>query len=137
MASRLGWGTNGGDTLGDVKAALAGRGFGGSALTYAISPTKTAVDASLGDTFYVKMPATSVVKIGNPTNYDEGTELTFIVLGITTFGTIVWDTLYKPAGAFATFSTGKVKTVTFKYVSALSKFYETNRSGAAAVTGGI
>lgn len=125
MASRFGWGANGGDTLGDVKLALAGRAFGSAALTYAISPAKTAVDASAGDLFTFKMPASSVVKIGNPTNYDDGTEITFLVSGITTFGTIVWDSLYVLSGAFATFSTAKSKTITFKYSPAKSKFFQT------------
>src|SRR6184192_1223950 len=107
MPDRFGWGANGGDTLGDVKLALGGRAFGGSSLVYAISPAKTVVDTSKAGTFFVKMPATSVVKIGNPTNDADGSELTFIIQGITTFGTIVWDTAYKVAGAFATFSTGK------------------------------
>lgn len=124
MASRLGWGANGGDTLGDVKAALAGRAFGAAALTYAISPAKTVVDASAGDLFTFKMPATSVVKIGNPTNYDDGTEITFLVSGITTFGTIVWDTLYVLSGGFATFSTAKSKVISFKYVPSKSKFVQ-------------
>lgn len=124
MASRLGWGANGGDTLGDVKAALAGRAFGSVALTYLISPLKTVVDASAGDLFTFKMPATSVVKIGNPINYDDGTELTFLVSGITSFGTIVWDTLYVLSGAFATLSTAKSKTISFKYSPAKSKFFQ-------------
>jgi hypothetical protein len=124
MASRLQWGANGGDTLGDVKAALAGRAFGDVPVTYAISPAKTVVDASAGDVFTFKMPATSVVKIGNPTNYDVGTEITFLVSGITSFGTIVWDTLYVLNGAFATFSTAKSKSIAFKYVAAKSKFVQ-------------
>lgn len=124
MAPRLGWGTNGGDTLGDVKAALAGRAFGDVPVVYAISPAKTVVDASAGDVFTFKMPASSVVKIGNPTNFDVGSELTFLVSGITTFGTIVWDSNYVLSGAFATFSTGKSKVITFKYVAAKSKFVQ-------------
>ncbi len=122
MADRLGFNTNGGDTLGDVKASLAGRSFGDFPLTYAISPAKTVVDCSKGDVATFKMPATSVVKIGNPTNYDVGSEITFLVSGITTFGTIVWDTNYVLNGAFATFSTGKSKAITFKYVAAKGKF---------------
>src|SRR3954471_157140 len=110
---RFGWGKNGGTTLGDVRDALAGRAFGGGPnLTYAISPAKTTVDASLGSDFFFKMPASSVVKIGNPSagTYDDSTELVFHIGGITTFGTIVWDTLYQLTGAIATFSTGKTKT---------------------------
>ena len=135
MASRLGWGANGGDTLGDVKAALAGRAFGSVALTYAISPAKTVVDASAGDLFTFKMPATSVVKIGNPTNYDDGTELTFLVSGITPFGTIVWDSLYVVAGAtfFATFSTAKSKVITFKYSPAKAKFVQVSAATARSL----
>lgn len=131
--SRLGWGANGGDTLGDVKAALAGRAFGSVALTYAISPAKTVVDASAGDQFTFKMPASSVVKIGNPTNYDDATELTFLVSGITTFGTIVWDTLYVLNGAFATFSTGRSKAIQFKYFPSKSKFVQINSTPATSL----
>lgn len=137
MPNRFGWGDNGGDTLGDVKLALGGRAFGTSSLVYAISPAKTTVDASKGGTFFVKMPATSVVKIGNPSNDLDGSEMTFIVQGITSFGTIVWDTKYKLAGAFATFSTAKLKTISFRYVANLDQYIEVARSGAAAVTGGI
>jgi hypothetical protein len=125
MAPRLGWGVNGGDTLGDVKAALAGRAFGDVPVTYAISPAKTVVDASAGDVFTFKMPATSVVKIGNPINFDVGTEINFLISGITSFGTIVWDTNYVLNGAIATFTTGRSKLVTFKYIAAKSKFVQT------------
>lgn len=129
MARRFGWGSNGGDTLGDVGAAFAGRAFGsGGALTYAISPLKVAVDASLGEQFTLKMAATSVVKVGNPTNYDEGSKLVFHIQGITSFGTIVWDTLYQLTGAIATFSTGKVKSIGFKYNPFSGKFTETYRT---------
>jgi hypothetical protein len=127
MAKRAGYG--GIAALGDLVAALAGRAFGsGTALTYAISPAKTAVDASQGSDFTLKMAATSVVKIGNPTNYDDGTELVFHIQGITTFGTIVWDTLYQTTGAFATFSTAKVKSIGFRYVAGLGKFTELFRT---------
>lgn len=115
--------------VGDLVAALAGRAFGsGTALTYAISPAKTAVDASQGEHFTLKMAASSVVKIGNPTNYADGTKLTFHIQGITSFGTIVWDTLYQTTTSFATFSTGKTKSISFAYVAGLGKFTELYRT---------
>lgn len=126
MAKRPGFG--GIAAVGDLVQALAGRNFGSSTATYAISPAKTAIDASLGSDFYLKMAASSVVKIGNPTNYDDGSEVVIHIAGITTFGTVVWDTLYQPAGALATFSTGKVKSIGFRYVPALGKFTETFRT---------
>jgi hypothetical protein len=125
MATRFGWGRSGGDSLGDVKDAIAGRAFGTApAVVYAISPLKAVVDASLGSEFVMKMAATSVVKIGNPTNYDDGTELRFHIAGITSFGSLVWDTLYSLTGALATFSTGKTKSIAFVYVPSLAKFTE-------------
>lgn len=115
--------------LGDVVSALAGRVFGdGGAVTLAVSPALTAIDASQGDTFSFKIRASSVFKIGNPTNYKDGTVLTFNVGGITTFGSLVWDTLYQTTGAFATFSTGKVKTIQFGYDVRQGKFTELSRT---------
>src|SRR4051794_29987215 len=110
--------TEGMAALGDVRAALAGRRFGDSAVlstALAVSPALTAVDASLGESFSFKLRATSVFKIGNPSNYDSGTELHFHFMGVTTFGTLVWDSLYALTGSIATFSTGKVKSIGFKY----------------------
>ena len=120
--------------LGDVVTALAGKTFGdGGTVVIAVSPALTPIDASAGDTFSFKLRATSVFKIGNPTNYGPGTILTFNILGITSFGTIVWDTLYQTTGAFATFSTGKVKTIQFGYNQLTGKFTEllrtTSKSG--------
>jgi hypothetical protein len=74
------------------------------------------------------MAATSVVKIGNPTNYDDGSEVNLHIAGITSFGTIVWDTLFQTTGALATFSTGKTKSIGFRYVAALGKFTELYRT---------
>lgn len=117
--------------LGDVVAALAGRTFGDSGVAstaLAVSPATTAIDASLGDNFAFKIRASSVFKLGNPTNYGDGTELNFHILGITSFGTLVFDTLYQVTGAFATFSTGKVKSIGFKYNKLTGKFTETYRT---------
>jgi len=119
--------------LGDVAAALAGRVFGdGGAVTLAVSPALTAIDAGQGDTFSFKIRASSVFKIGNPTNYRDGTVLTFNVLGITSFGSIVWDTLYQTTAAFATFSTLKVKTIQFGYNANTGKFTELLRTTSKA-----
>jgi hypothetical protein len=124
MATRFGWGKNGGTTLGDVRDALAGRAFGyGGAPTVAVSPTKTAIDASLGSDFLIQLRASSVFKIGNPTNDDDSTELVFHLKGITTFGTVVWDTAYALTGAIATFSTAKVKSIAFRKVPGLTTQY--------------
>jgi hypothetical protein len=117
--------------LGDVVNALAGRTFGDSGVAstaLAVSPALTAIDASLGDSFAYKLRASSVFKIGNPTNYGDGTELNFHFLGITSFGTVVWDTLYQLTGALATFSTAKVKSIGFKYNKLTGKFTETYRT---------
>jgi hypothetical protein len=112
-----------------VVAALSGRSFGDAGtVALAVSPALTPVDASLGDTFSFKIRATSVFKLGNPTNFGNGSEVTFNVLGITTFGTLVFDTLYQTTGAFATFSTGKVKSISFKFNSLTGKFTETFRT---------
>jgi hypothetical protein len=127
MAKRPGYG--GISAVGDLVAALAGRGFGsGTALTYAISPAKTTVDLSQGSDFVMKMAASSVVKVGNPTNYSDGSEFVLHIQGITSYGTIVWDTLYSTTGAIATFSTGKVKSIGFRYVAGLGKFTELFRT---------
>lgn len=127
MAQRPGYG--GIAAVGDLVHALAGRGFGsGTALVYAVSPAKVVVDASQGSDFTLKMAASSVVKIGNPINYDDTTEITFHIQGITTFGTIVWDTLYGTTAALATFSTGKTKSICFKYIPGLAKFTELYRT---------
>lgn len=127
MAKRPGFG--GIAALGDLVQALAGRNFGsGGALTYAISPAKVSPDLSTGRQFTLKMAATSVVKIGNPTNYDDDSEFVLHIQGITSFGTIVWDTLYSTTGALATFSTGKVKSIGFAYNPALGKFTELFRT---------
>ena len=133
MASMLGWGQNGGDTLGDVKAALGGRAFGSAALTYAISPAKTTVDASAGSEFTVKLPATSVVKFANPINADDGTEITFVLSGATSAVAPVWDTNYVLAGASGanlTVPTGKTKLIAFKYVASKGKYIEMWRQAA-------
>lgn len=114
--------------LGDLVQALEGLNVGYKAATYAISPSTTTIDCSLASDFYFKMPATSVVKIGNPTNYGSSSEVNIHVLGITSFGTIVWGTLYQTTGAFATFSTGKVKSIGFRYVPGLAKFTEVYRT---------
>ena len=117
--------------LGDVVAALAGRTFGDSGVAstaLAVSPALTAVDCSLGDTFSYKLRASSVFKIGNPTNISDGAEVNLHVQGITTFGTLVFDTLYQTTAAFATFSTGKVKSIGFKWNALTGKFTETYRT---------
>lgn len=117
--------------LGDVVAALAGRTFGDSGVAstaLAVSPALTPVDCSIGDTFSYKLRATSVFKIGNPSNAGTGSELNFHFTGVTTFGTLVWDTAYALTGALATFSTAKIKSIGFKYNALTGKFTETYRT---------
>lgn len=117
--------------LGDVRAALAGRRFGDSGVAstaLAVSPALTAIDCAQGEAFSFKMRASSVFKIGNPSNYDSGSEVHLHISGVTTFGTLVFDTLYALTAAFATFSTGKVKSIGFKYNTLTGKFTETYRT---------
>lgn len=120
--------------LGDIVNALAGRTFGdGGSVALAVSPALTPIDCSLGDTFSFKIRASSVFKVGNPTNYGNGSQIILNVQGITTFGTLVFDSLYQTTAAFATFSTGKVKSIAFVYNSLTGKFTEawrtTSKSG--------
>lgn len=117
--------------LGDVKAALAGRRFGDSKVAstaLAVSPAVTTVDCAQGETFAFKMRATSVFKLGNPTNADTGSEIHVHISGITTFGTLVFDSAYAVTGAFATFSTAKVKSIGFKWNPLTAKWTETYRT---------
>lgn len=117
--------------LGDIAGALAGRTFGDSGVAstaLAVSPALTTIDTTLGDSFAFKMRASSVFKIGNPTNPQSGAEINLHILGITTFGTLVFDSAYALTGAFATFSTGKVKSIGFKYNALTSKWTETYRT---------
>lgn len=117
--------------LGDIAGALAGRTFGDSGVAstaLAVSPALTTIDTTLGDSFAFKLRASSVFKIGNPTNYGDGSELHFHFLGVTTFGTVVWDTLYALTGSLASFSTGKVKSIGFKFNKLTGKFTETYRT---------
>lgn len=111
--------------LGDIVAALAGRSFGDAGtVALAVSPALTPIDCSKGDTFSFKIRASSVFKIGNPTNYSDGSQIVLNILGITTFGTLVFDTLYQTTGALATFSTGKVKSIAFTWNALTGKFTE-------------
>lgn len=131
--ARFGFGRNGGATLGDVADALGGQALGYSPLTYAISPAKAVVDASLGRDFAFKMVASSIVKVANPTNAAPESEIVFHILGITTFGTLAFDTLYQTTAALATFSTGKVKSIAFRWNGLSQKWTEvwrtTSKSG--------
>jgi hypothetical protein len=121
--------------LGDLKVALAGRRFGDSKVAstaLAVSPAVTAIDCAQGETFAFKMRASSVFKIGNPTNADTGSEIHLHILGVTTFGTLVFDSLYALTGAIATFSTAKVKSIGFKWNPLTSKWTETYRTTSKA-----
>lgn len=121
--------------LGDLKTALSGRRFGDSKVAstaLAVSPALTAIDCAQGETFSYKMRATSVFKIGNPVNGDTGSEIHLHILGVTTFGTLVFDTAYALTGAIATFSTGKVKSLGFKWNPLTSKWTETYRTTSKA-----
>jgi hypothetical protein len=121
--------------LGDVVASLAGRTFGDSGVAstaLAVSPALTTIDASLGDNFAFKMRASSAFKIGNPSNAQSGAEINLHILGVTTFGTLVFDTAYALTGAFATFSTGKVKSIGFKFNSLTGKWTEIYRTTSKA-----
>jgi hypothetical protein len=121
--------------LGDVVASLAGRTFGDSGVAstaLAVSPALTTIDTSLGDTFAFKMRASSAFKIGNPTNPGSGGEINLHILGVTSFGTLVFDSAYALTGALATFSTGKVKSIGFKYNPLTGKWTEFYRTTSKA-----
>ncbi len=133
MPGRFGWGRNGGVAQGDVNSWAGGRAFGAApTVTYAISPLTTTLDCSLGSDFYMKMPASSVAKIGTPTNYDDGTEITLHIAGITSYGTIVFASIFANTGSIATFSTGKVKSIAWKYLAQTGKFTEIYRTTSKA-----
>lgn len=121
--------------LGDVVASLAGRTFGDSGVAstaLAVSPALTTIDCALGDTFALKMRASSAFKIGNPTNPGSGGEINLHILGVTSFGTLVFDSAYALTGALATFSTGKVKSIGFKFNPLTQKWTETYRTTSKA-----
>ena len=138
MANRIGWGTNGGDTLGDVKAALAGRSFGEVFPAQAFSPAKVVIDCSLGDSFYpvIKAAAATVHRIGAPINYADGSEVTLVFKSSSTLSTVVFSTsasaaTWKLASATFTLVASKTRMVQFKYISALGAFVELSRTLAA------
>lgn len=140
MASRIGWGSNGGDTLGDVKAALSGRAFGEVFPAQAFSPAKVVIDCSLGDTFspVIKAAAATVHRIGAPINFADGAEVTLVFKSSSTLSTVVFSTSASAATwglASATFTlvASKTRLVQFKYVAALNKFVELSRTLVAGV----
>lgn len=135
MANRIGWGTNGGDTLGDVKAALAGRSFGEVFPASAFSPSKVVIDCSLGDSFYpaIKATAATVHRIGAPINYADGSEVTLVFKSSSTLSTVVFSTsasaaTWKLASATFTLVASKTRIVQFKYISAINAFVELSRT---------
>ena len=135
MANRIGWGTNGGDTLGDVKSALAGRAFGEVFPTAAYSPTKVVIDCSLGDSFYValKAAAATVHRIAAPINYGDGSEVTLVFKSSSTLSTVVFVTsastaVWKLASATFTLVASKTRIVQFKYLASLGQFVELSRT---------
>lgn len=140
MANRIGWGQNGGDTLGDVKAALSGRAFGEVFPASAFSPAKVVIDCSLGDTFSPVMKATAatVHRIGAPINFADGAEVTLVFTPSSTIGTVVFTTSASSAtwglasGTF-TLVASKTRMVQFKYVAARNKFIELSRTLIAGV----
>lgn len=140
MANRIGWGTNGGDTLGDVKLALSGRAFGEVTPASAFSPSKVVIDCSLGDTFspVIKAAAATVHRISAPINYADGSEVTLVFKSSATLSTVVFSTSASSAtwglasGTF-TLVASKTRMVQFKYVAALNKFIELSRTLIAGV----
>jgi hypothetical protein len=135
MANRIGWGANGGDTLGDVKAALAGRSFGEVFPAQAFSPSKVVIDCSLGDSFYIttKASAATPIRIGAPINYADGSEVTLVLKSSSTINTVVFSTsasaaTWKLASATFTLVASKTRMVQFKYLSSLGAFVELSRT---------
>jgi hypothetical protein len=135
MANRIGWGTNGGDTLGDVKSALAGRAFGEVFPTAVYSPTKVVIDCSLGDSFYIttKAAGASVCKVAAPINYADGSEVTLVLKSSATINTVVFATsassaVWKVASGTFTLAASKTRMVQFKYLASLNQFVELSRT---------
>ncbi len=138
MATRFGWGKNGGDSLGDVRDALAGRSFGSVAPVAAYTPTSalgTTIDCSLGSDFYVKVKASSVLKIGTPTNFDDGSEVFVHIQGITTGAIPIFSTGYSTIAAAISTATGKMCSYQFRYVGVIGKWVEVGRTQSALTTG--
>lgn len=139
MALRFGWGRNGGDTLGDVGAALASKAFGDAAApAQAFSPAKIVVDCSQGENFKptLKAAAATVHLIGAPINYGDGSEVTFVLTSSSTIGTVKFVTsasaaTYVLASATFTLVASKSRLVNFRYVASLGKFVEAWRTPIA------
>lgn len=135
MAARFGWSKNGGDSLGDVGAALAGRAFGEVIPAQAFSPAKVVIDCSLGDTFspVLKAAAATVHRIGAPINPADGAEVTLVFKSSSTIGTVVFVTsasaaTYKLASATFTLVASKTRMIQFKYIAATNTFIELSRT---------
>lgn len=139
MALRFGWGRNGGDTLGDVGAALASKAFGDAAApAQAFSPAKIVIDCSQGENFkpVIKAAAATVHRISAPINYGDGSEVTLVLTSSSTLGTVVFTTsasaaTYVLASATFTLVASKSRIVNFKYIGSLGKFVENWRSPIA------
>ena len=146
MASRFGWGKNGGDTLGDVGAALVGKAFGDAPVPAAVySPNKVVIDCSLGEIFYPTPKAgaaASIMRVGAPINFQEGSEVTLVLRSTSTLSTVVFLTsastaTYALASATFTLVASKTRLVNFKYVNGIgsgaAKFVEVWRSPIAGI----
>lgn len=139
MANRFGWGRNGGETLGDVQAALVGKAFGDAPIpAQAFSPAKIVIDCSLGEIFkpIIKASAATPHRVGAPINYQEGSEVTLVLTSSSTIGTVVFVTSASSAtyvlnSATFTLVASKTRVLNFKYISALNKFVEVWRTPIA------
>lgn len=139
MARRFGQAPNGGDTLGDVGAALGGKAFGDApAPATAFSPAKVVIDCSQGENFKptLKTTAATVHRISAPINYQDGSEVTLVFTSSSTLGTVVFVTsassaTYVLASATFTLVASKTRCLNFKYIASLNKFVENWRTPVA------
>lgn len=135
MSYRFGWGRNGGDTVGDVAAALGGRSFGEVLVAAVYSPTKAVIDAQLGDTFTLqpKAAAASIIRVGAPLNPADGSEITLRFTSSTTLNTVSFVTsassaTWKLASASFTLVASKTRLLQFKYIASLNAYVELSRT---------
>lgn len=131
MARRFGWGSNGGVSVGDVKAALGGRAFGEQstgATALDSSATGFTPDCSQGETFYLTLAtATSgrTVTINNPTNYADGSRVRLIIVAAGSGATFTFGSLYRNAAFTNLASAGKYDLMEFDYVPSQGTFVQT------------
>lgn len=100
-------------------------------VTVAYSASMT-IDAALGNRFEIVASDTSPFTINAPSNPSDGQEITVWVANSSggTLGTITWDSAFHLAGSFTAPATGHNRSITFRYRSASSTWYEVARTAA-------